>query len=65
MPNGVLGADGQVADEHLGPGLPQGLGHVAGLLVGYAEGLLVGVVAHVAGHAVEDRPHPNGHAVGG
>ena len=53
----LVGADRQIAEQHLGAGLAQSLGDVGRLEVGRAEGDVVVVVGHVRRDAVELGTH--------
>ena len=55
--DGLVGADGQIAQQHLGARLAQSLGDVGRLEVGRPEGDIVVVVRHVRRHAVELGTH--------
>ena len=57
MLDGLLGADRQIAQQHLGARLAQSLGDVGRLEIGRAKGDVVVVVRHVRRHAIEVGTH--------
>ena len=59
MLDGLVGSDGQIAQQHLGARLAQSLGDVGRLEVGRPEGDIVVIVRHVRRHAVELGAHLN------
>src|SRR5690606_6251062 len=52
-----FGAYGQVAHQHIGPSLPQHLGHIHGRQVGHFERAVFGIVLHVGAGPVQHGPH--------